>query len=152
MTCCCPGAEWRRYCTTFSLVMTVWHHQLLLILTFPVALTRDMHSNDCTVMCKHHKQLKERMHTHIDLRCLRSRSCCIYRGTCRTWRHVWVRWMHPCMHAYGCEYRLLLAVGCLHNQHSSTPWSQGKLSTVSEKKTLFHTWVVREWPTFRERR
>lgn len=33
-----------------------------------------------------------------------------------------------------CVSQLLLNVGCLHNQHGSIPWSQGKLSTVLKRK------------------
>lgn len=33
-----------------------------------------------------------------------------------------------------CVCRPLPGVGCFYNQHSSTPWSQGKLSTVSEEQ------------------
>lgn len=55
----------------------------------------------------------------------------------------------PVTHDIISQYKLLLTVGYLHNQHSSTPWSQAKFSTVHrENRPLFHTWVVREWPTF----
>lgn len=120
--------------------MSVWHHRLLLVFAVSQFPWRVIRSLMTALLCVNAANNSESActHTHTYLR-----SCCIQGGTCRMWRHVGFRWMHACMR------QLLLAVGCLHNQHSSTRWSQGKLSTVRrEKRPPFHTWVVREWPTF----
>lgn len=125
--------------------MTVWHHQLLLVFAVSQFPWRVIHSLMIAMLCvnaANNSKSTCNTHTNLPQVLLYPRRHLSYMTSCMSQ-------VHACMHACGCVYRLLLAVGCLHNQHSSTPWSQGKLSTVlRENRTPFHTWVVREWPTF----
>lgn len=122
-TCCCPGAQWRRHCTVFppgyGWVTSPAHPSVLAVTQFPWRVML----NDQIVMCKHSKQFKRVCaHTHTFIAwVLRYQRRCLSHVTSQ------VNQVNACMRV--CASSCWLGDVCI----ISTPWSQGKLSTVSEK-------------------